>query len=103
MSKGGPRIIELAVLEMRRDAEVRLADMEGRLALLHQRNKHTEQQEIDWAHQVDDLVRRLNAAERVQVTRRNLDDRFRHTVAVLSLLAATASAITGPITIVLTS
>ncbi len=83
--------MELALSELRRGVDVRLAGLEGQLALLFQRNELNERQARDQSRLIDELEDRLGAAERDQVTRGHLDNRFRQTVALLSLLAATAS------------
>ncbi|QXJ20648.1 hypothetical protein AGRA3207_001398 [Actinomadura graeca] len=83
--------MELALSELRRDTDVQLANLEGQLALLLQRNELNELQVRDQARQLGELEDRLSAAERDQVTRGQLDNRFRHTLALLSLIAAIAS------------
>ncbi|WP_157430593.1 hypothetical protein [Actinomadura macra] len=83
--------MELALSELRRDTDVQLANLEGQLALLFQRNELNELQARDQARQLNELEDRLSAAEREQVTRAHLDNRFRHTLALLSLIAAIAS------------
>lgn len=89
--------MELALSELRRGIDVRLAGFEGRLALCCQRNELNERQSTDQSRLVDDLEARLSAAEREQVTRDQLDSRFRQTVALLSLVATTASVAVGVI------
>lgn len=90
--------MELALAELRRGVEVRLANLEGRIALLCQRDELYERQVAEQARLIDDLEDRIGAAEREQVTRGQLDNRFRHTLALLSLLAATASVAIGLMT-----
>ncbi|WP_433336089.1 hypothetical protein [Spirillospora sp. CA-294931] len=92
MTEEGPITLELALSELRRDIDVGMAGMEGRLALLFQRNELQERQVVEQARVIDELADRLATAEREQVTRGHLDNRFRHTVATLSMLAAAASA-----------
>ncbi|MFD0688921.1 hypothetical protein [Actinomadura fibrosa] len=101
MSEEGLSTIEIALLEMRRDLEVRLTNLEGQLALLHQRNEQSEREASDRAHQVGDIEDRLGTTEREQITRSHLDNRFRHTMALLSLIAASASAVIALLTILL--
>ncbi|MFD0689727.1 hypothetical protein [Actinomadura fibrosa] len=102
MHKEGPRLSdEKAVMDMRRDLEVRLADLESRIALLRQHNDHNQRHACDRGHQVDDLQDRLDATERVQVTRSGLDQRFRRAIALLSLLAAAASAVAALLAVLL--
>ncbi|MBO2453991.1 hypothetical protein J4573_43365 [Actinomadura barringtoniae] len=87
--------MELALSELRRGIDVRLAGLEGQLALCCQRNELNERQAIDQSRLVDELETRLSTAEREQVTRGQLDNRFRQTVALLSLVATTASVAAG--------
>ncbi|GAA4105899.1 MULTISPECIES: hypothetical protein [Actinomadura] len=91
----GPITMELALAELRRGVDVRLAGLEGRMALLHQRADVQERRAEDQARLLEELGDRLVAIEREQVTRGHLDNRFRHTVALLSLLAAVASTVVG--------
>ncbi|MEU5884217.1 hypothetical protein [Spirillospora sp. NPDC047279] len=91
MTEDGPITMELAISELRRDFDVRQANQEGRLALLYQRNELNERRTDDQARLIEELDARLSAAEREQVTRAHLDNRFRQTVALLSLIAAIAS------------
>ncbi|MDL4774952.1 MULTISPECIES: hypothetical protein [Thermomonosporaceae] len=101
MTEKGPITLELALAELRRGIEVRLAGLEGRIALLGQRDELHERQVADQAREIGELEDRVGAAERDQVTRGQLDNRFRHTVALLSLLAATASVAIGLLTTLL--
>ncbi|WP_067482592.1 hypothetical protein [Actinomadura hibisca] len=91
MIEEGPITVELALAELRRGVDVRLANLEGQLALLFQRNELHERQMADQTRLVAELEDRLSASEREQVTRGHLDNRFRHTVSLLSMLAAAAS------------
>ncbi|MFG2002947.1 hypothetical protein ACGFNU_27685 [Spirillospora sp. NPDC048911] len=91
MTEDGAFTLELAIAELRRDTDVRLANQEGRLALLAQSDELHERRADDQARLIEDLDARLSAAEREQVTRAHLDNRFRHTIALLSLIAAMAS------------
>ncbi|MFC6929933.1 hypothetical protein ACFQHO_05980 [Actinomadura yumaensis] len=83
--------MELALSELRRGFDVRLANLEGQLALLFQRNELSERQLDAQTRQIGELEDRVGAIQREQVTRGHLDSRFRHTVALLSLIAASAS------------
>ncbi|GAA2586139.1 hypothetical protein SMC26_26745 [Actinomadura fulvescens] len=95
MTEDGAFTLELAISELRRGIDVRLATQEGQLALLCQRDESHERRADEQARLIEDIDARLSAAEREQVTRAHLDNRFRHTIALLSLLAATASVAAG--------
>lgn len=84
---------EIALLELRRNVDVRLATVNGRLALLIQRSELNERRIDEQTRLLDELDARLAATEREQVTRGHLEVRFRHTVAVLMLIAAGVSAL----------
>ncbi|MGK5556978.1 hypothetical protein ACSNOI_35755 [Actinomadura kijaniata] len=92
MHQEGPLTVELALAELRRGMDVRLTSLEGQLALLLQRDEHHERQITDQVRLLSEVEDRLTRVEREQVTRGHLETRFRHTVALLSMLAAAASA-----------
>ncbi|KAB2349436.1 hypothetical protein [Actinomadura rudentiformis] len=95
MTEDGAFTVELAIAELRRGIDVRLANQEGQIALLYQRNELHERRADDHARLIEELEARLSAAEREQVTRAHLDNRFRHTLALLSLIATMASVAVG--------
>ncbi|MCP2335887.1 hypothetical protein [Actinomadura rupiterrae] len=91
MTEEGSITVELALAELRRGIDVRSIELEGRLALLDQRDDLHDRRGDEFARQLQDLDDRLTRAEREQVTRAGLDARFRHTVALLSLITAAAA------------
>ncbi|MQY08089.1 hypothetical protein [Actinomadura macrotermitis] len=95
MTEEGPITVELALSELRRGFDVRLAELEGRLTLMLQRSELRERQWDAQTRLIDELEARLMIAEREQVTRGQLETRFRHTVALLSLIATAASVVVG--------
>lgn len=90
---GQTAAIELAISELRRGLEVGMANVEGQIALLHQVQEHTERRMDACTKLLDELSDRLAAAERDQVTRAQLEARFRHAVALLGLIATIASVV----------
>ncbi|SEG11533.1 hypothetical protein SAMN04489712_103271 [Thermomonospora echinospora] len=87
----GQAAVDLAIAELRRGLEVGMANVEGQIALLHQIQGHHERRVDEHTRLLDELGERLAAAERDQVTRAQLDSRFRHTVALLGLIVTAAS------------
>lgn len=85
--------VELAISELRRGLEVGMANVEGQLALLQHLHDHQARRVDEHARLLNELNERLSAAERDQVTRAQLDARFRHTIALLSLLVTAASVV----------
>ncbi|MEV5572725.1 hypothetical protein AB0L06_21990 [Spirillospora sp. NPDC052269] len=98
MTEEGSLTVELALAELRRGTDVRIAGLEGRLALLLQRDDLHDRRADDLIRRLQDLDDRLTAAEREQVTRGSLDTRFRHTVALLSLITAAAAVLATVVT-----
>ncbi|HEX2315868.1 MAG TPA: hypothetical protein VHJ17_19135 [Thermomonospora sp.] len=90
---GQTAAVELAISELRRGLEVGMANVEGQIALLHQLQDHHERRVDEHARLLDELGERITAAERDQVTRGQLDTRFRHTVALLGLIVTAASVV----------
>ncbi|MEV4254585.1 hypothetical protein AB0J52_15655 [Spirillospora sp. NPDC049652] len=101
MTEEGPFTVELALAELRRGTDVRIAGLEGRIALLYQRDDLHDRRGDELSRQIQDLDDRLTAAEREQVTRGSLDTRFRHTVALLSLITAAAAVLATVVTALL--
>ncbi|MBW8482231.1 hypothetical protein [Actinomadura parmotrematis] len=95
MTEEGSATVDLALAELRRGFDVRLAELEGRLVLAVERGEVRERRIDDQNRLLDELADRLVTAEREQVTHGQLDDRFRHTVALLSLIATVASVAVG--------
>jgi hypothetical protein len=87
----GQGAVDLAISELRRGLEVGMANVEGQIALLHQLQDHHERRMDDHTRLLDELDERLSLAERHQVTRAQLETRFRHTVALLGLIVTAAS------------
>ncbi|WP_242906441.1 hypothetical protein [Actinomadura terrae] len=103
MTEDGPFTLELALAELRRDLDVQIANLEGQFALLLQRIELHEQQARGHIRHIADLDDRITSAERNQVTHAYLDKRFRHTMTLLSLLAATASVVVALVTTLLST
>lgn len=98
LTEEGSITVELALAELRRGTDVRMTGLEGRLALLYQRDDLHDRRADELSRQLQDLDDRLTAAEREQVTRGSLDTRFRHTVATLSLITAAAAVLATVVT-----
>jgi hypothetical protein len=90
----GQAAVELAISELRRGLEVGMANVEGQIALLYQLQGHHERRMDEHTRLLDELGERLAASERDQVTRTQLETRFRHTVALLGLIVTAASVVT---------
>jgi hypothetical protein len=88
---GQATAVELAISELRRGLEVGITNMEGQIALLQQLQEQHARRVDEHARLLDDLGERLTATERDQVTQTQLDTRFRHTIALLSLIFTAAS------------
>lgn len=89
----GQAAVDLAISELRRGLEVGMANVEGQIALLQHRQDHQARRLDEHTRLLDELSERLAAAERDQVTRAQLDTRFRHTVALLGLIVTAASVV----------
>lgn len=92
MTEDAPAV-ELAISELRRSLEVRLAAVDGRLALLQQLDAQTERRIDEQAELLDELAERLATAEREQVTQAQLDSRLRHALTIIGLLLTAASVV----------
>lgn len=92
MTEDAPAV-ELAISELRRALEVRLAAVDGRLALLQQLDAQAERRIDEQAELLDELAERLATAEREQVTQAQLDSRFRHVLTIIGLLLTAASVV----------
>lgn len=88
-----PTTLDLVLSELRRGIEVSFVTVNGRLALLLQLNEMNERRIEEQTRMIEELDARLTVAEREQVTQSHLDARFRHTVAILMLIAASTSAV----------
>ncbi|TDD90766.1 hypothetical protein [Actinomadura rubrisoli] len=89
----GDQDAALALSEFRREVGVSLAELRGDVRLVLQRGEQSERRLDDLARQVAKLDERVDLVERDQVTKPQLDERSRRTIAILALIVTIAAAL----------
>lgn len=93
--------IDTVLADFRRTTEVSLARIEGNLALLLQRQDQQERRTDTHDTRIGALDNRLDQVERNQVTRADMDERSRRTIAWLGVVMTIVSVLTATATTII--